>query len=53
VVRIPIDRAMELLAQRGLPVISQADAARAGGENASGEHKPMTSQPPNLKKGKQ
>jgi hypothetical protein len=35
VARIPIDRAMDLLAQRGLPVISQADA-RASGEKASG-----------------
>jgi ATP-dependent exoDNAse (exonuclease V) alpha subunit len=33
VVRIPIERAMDLLAQRGLPVISQGDAARAAGEN--------------------
>jgi hypothetical protein len=37
VVRIPIDRAMDLLAQRGLPVISQADAARAtSGDKAAG-----------------
>ncbi len=53
VVRIPIDRAMELLAQRGLPVISQADAARASGENASGAQKPKTPQPSNATKGKQ
>ncbi len=31
VVRIPIDRAMELVAQRGLPVVSQADSERAAG----------------------
>jgi hypothetical protein len=31
VVRIPIDRAMDLLAQRGLPVIPQAETARAAG----------------------
>jgi hypothetical protein len=37
VVRIPIDRAMDLLAQRGLPVVSQADADRsAGGDQAGG-----------------
>jgi len=31
VVRIPIERAMELLAQRGLPVLPQAAAAQAPG----------------------
>ena len=35
VVRIPIDRAIDLLAQRGLPVISQGDSASAtSGDNA-------------------
>jgi hypothetical protein len=53
VVRIPIDRAMDLLAQRGLPVISQADGARAGGENASGAPKAKTPHPSNATKGKQ
>jgi len=37
VARIPIDRAMDLVAQRGLPVVSQADAARAAsGDSAAG-----------------
>jgi len=37
VVRIPIDRAMDLLEQRGLPVVSQADSERgASGDNAAG-----------------
>jgi hypothetical protein len=36
VVRIPIDRAMDLLAQRGLPVVSQADSERAAsGDNTA------------------
>jgi len=36
VVRIPIDKAMDLLAQRGLPVVSQADVDRsAGGDHAT------------------
>jgi hypothetical protein len=33
VVRIPIDRAMQLIAQRGLPTISQAGAAPAAAGN--------------------
>ena len=37
VVRIPIDRAMDLVAQRGLPVVSQEDAAHAtSGDNGGG-----------------
>jgi len=37
VVRIPIDRAMDLLEQRGLPVVSQADSERgASGDHAAG-----------------
>jgi hypothetical protein len=44
VVRIPIDQAMDLLAQRGLPVISQAEAARAGGNIAPGGQKSIASQ---------
>ena len=31
VVRIPIERAMDVLAQRGLPVVPQGDAVRAAG----------------------
>ena len=39
VVRIPIDRAMDLVAQRGLPVVSQGDADRAasGDKGAGGQ----------------
>ena len=33
VVRIPIDKAMELLAQRGLPVLPQGATAQASGAN--------------------
>ena len=47
VVRIPIDRAMDLLAQRGLPVISQADAARAAsGDKAVGGPSTKSAAPP-------
>jgi len=35
VVRIPIDKAMELLAQRGLPVLPQGAAAQAPGAGAN------------------
>jgi len=52
VARIPIDRAMDLLAQRGLPVISQGDVSRAGGENASGPNS-RPPQPTKATKGKQ
>jgi len=39
-VRIPIDRAMDLLAQRGLPVRSSATGAEGGaGKSASGQTK--------------
>src|SRR5207302_11164026 len=34
VARIPIDRAMQLIAQRGLPTIPQAGTAPAAGDNA-------------------
>jgi hypothetical protein len=37
VVRIPIDRAMDLLAQRGLPVVSRADSERAAGGDSAAE----------------
>ena len=47
VVRIPIDRAMDLLAQRGLPVISQADAARAAsGDKPAGGPSTKSAAPP-------
>jgi hypothetical protein len=35
IVRIPIDKAMELLAQRGLPVLPQGAAAQASGAGAN------------------
>jgi hypothetical protein len=44
-VRIPIDRAMDLIAQRGLPVRAQSSAAEASSASAT------TSQP-EMKKGK-
>lgn len=53
VVRIPIDQAMDLLAQRGLPVIPQADATRAGGNVAPGGQKSMASQKGKTTKGQQ
>ena len=53
VVRIPIDRAMDLLAQRGLPVISQGDAARASGDNTTGGQKAKAPQPAKATRGKQ
>jgi hypothetical protein len=56
VVRIPIDRAMDLVAQRGLPVVSQADAARAAsGDNAAGSQNAKAAAPPKAtaKKGQQ
>jgi len=52
VVRIPIDRAMELLAQRGLPTRPQAGAAPPSEVNAVKEaaHKSDTSRQPAKKK---
>jgi len=38
-IRIPIDRAMDLLAEKGLPVRSQADAAAPQPEKAKGSKK--------------
>jgi hypothetical protein len=50
VVRIPIDRAMDLVAQRGLPVVSQADADRAaGGDNAAGNQNAKSAAPQKTK----
>jgi len=50
VIRIPIDRAMDLVAQRGLPVVSQADAAReAGGDNAAGSQDAKVAAPQKAK----
>ena len=43
-IRIPIDRAMELIAQRGLPVVSQAAGASAGPQFV-GDAKPVITQP--------
>ena len=56
VVRIPIDRAMDLVAQRGLPVVSQEDAAHAAsGDNATGSQSAKAAAPQKAKatKGKQ
>lgn len=53
VVRIPIDQAMDLLAQRGLPVIPQGDAARATGSVTPGGQKSMASQKGRTTKGQQ
>ncbi len=50
VVRIPIDRAMELVAQRGLPVVSQADSERAAsGDNAAGSQNAKAAAPQKAK----
>jgi len=51
VVRIPIERAMDLLAQRGLPVISQTEAVRA--EGAAGGQTSKAPPPAKATKGKQ
>ena len=40
VVRIPIERAMDLLAQRGLPVLPQGEAAPAAAANPEAKAKP-------------
>jgi hypothetical protein len=40
VVRIPIDRAMDLVAQRGLPVLPEGEAARTNGASKAGSAKP-------------
>jgi hypothetical protein len=56
VVRIPIDRAMDLVVQRGLPVVSQADADRAAGvDHATGgpDAKSATPQKAKATKGQQ
>jgi hypothetical protein len=53
VVRIPIDQAMDLLAQRGLPVIPQASAAGATGSATPGGQKSMASQKGKTTKGQQ
>ena len=53
VVRIPIDQAMDLLAQRGLPVVPQADAARAAGSVTPNGQKSMASQKGKTRKGEQ
>jgi hypothetical protein len=53
VVRIPIDQAMDLLAQRGLPVIPQADARGAAGSVTPGGQKSMASQKGKTTKGQQ
>jgi hypothetical protein len=45
VVRIPIDRAMELLAQRGLPVLPQGAAAQAPGSAKKETKAPPANKP--------
>ena len=50
VVRIPIDRAIDLVAQRGLPVVSEADAARAAtGGNLTGGQSANAAAPEKVK----
>jgi len=48
VVRVPIDRAMQLIAQRGLPTIPQAGTAPAAADNA--QKAPAAKQPGKGKK---
>lgn len=52
VVRIPIDRAMELLLQRGLPTRSGSNAAQTGPSNLElQQQRPVQSSPPQKEEG--
>jgi hypothetical protein len=53
VVRIPIDRAMDLVAQQGLPVVSQADTSRGDRTAAGANAKAAVPQKAKATKGQQ